>query len=75
MAQVDAGSWVMLDTANGEVTRLTDELAAAPTQAQVDAIQGMLDTANGEVTRLTDELAAAQTSGAGGCHPGYVGHR
>ncbi len=36
-------------------------LAAAPTQADVDAIQGMLDDANADVMRLTGEVDTANS--------------
>ena len=49
----------MLDTASGDVTRLTGELTDANDNA--DTIQTMLDTASGDVTRLTGELADANT--------------
>ncbi len=45
----------MLDTATARVTELEGMLAAAPPQADVDAVQAMLDDANADVTRLTDE--------------------
>ena len=49
----------MLDAANTEVARLKGELAAAPTDADVAAVQTMLDDANTEVARLKVLLAAA----------------
>ena len=62
-AQADVDSLTtMRNTAQAEVTRLTDELAAAPTEAQVTELTTMRNTAQAEVTRLTDELAAAPTA-------------
>ena len=50
-----------LDAAKADVTRLEGELAAAPTDADVAAVQTMLDAAKADVTRLEGELAAAPT--------------
>ena len=50
-----------LDAAKADVTRLEGELAAAPTDADVAAVQTMLDAAKADVTRLEGELPAAPT--------------
>ena len=67
----------MLDDANAEVAAvhqwLEGELAAAPTDADVAAVQTMLDDANADVTRLEGELAAAPTRRRCGGRPDHVG--
>ena len=52
-----AATQASLNTANGEVTRLTGELGTA--NGEVTRLTGELGTANGEVTRLTGELGTA----------------